>query len=176
MKKLVLVLCSVMLLCVASDGMAQKGQNPNPKQRRVEVVKPPKSKVVNNLPRKALPVNHRTGGYYFKGNRYYKQNGSRYAVVHPPFGLRVPALPKHFRQFIFNTVSYYIASGVIYAKTGNEYVVVEPVVGMVVPELPELNVSTLRIDGTIYYEFEGVLYKEIPTPQGTQYRVEGRLD
>lgn len=189
MKRLFLVLFSLLILTVAnvdetyasnrsSKTTAKTSAKASTKTstKKVEVVKSTKVKSVNKLPKQAVYVKHNGTSYYTKDSKYYKKSGSKYVVVQPPFGLRVSVLPKHFVPFVFNSISYYCAEGIIYAQESNEYVVVEPVEGMIVPELPELNVNTLKIDGTMYYEFENVLYKEIPTAQGNQYRVVGTLD
>ncbi|MFI3239292.1 MAG: DUF6515 family protein [Bacteroidales bacterium] len=189
MKRLSVLFLSLIILATVNVGNAyavgrssngsvessQSHKNSKSKQK-VELVKKPKTTTVKKLPKKAVTVNHKGNNYYKKDNKYYKRSGGKYVVSPPPFGLRVPTLPRRFTRFVFGAVSYYCASGVIYARSGNEYVVVEPTVGMIVPELPTVNVSTIRIDGTIYYEFDNILYIEIPTQDGIQYRVEGYLE
>lgn len=178
MKRVFLLLFSLLMFSVVNNlsYANSRSAKSDPKPRRVEVVKGSRVKSVNRLPKQALFMNHRGVNYYQKDSRFYRRSGSKYVVVHPPFGLRVPLLPKHFVPFVFNRINYYCANGVIYAKDNNEYVVVEPVEGMIVPELPESNVNKLNIDGSIYYEFENILYKEVPTAQGVQYRVSGTLN
>ena len=48
--------------------------------------------------------------------------------------------------------------------------------GTIVPELPEDDVEKVMIDDKTYLEYDGVLYKEIPTETGLQYEVIGQLE
>lgn len=143
---------------------------------RVTVVKSSKPKSATRLPSKSVALRHKGSNYYRNGSKYYKMVGGRYLLTPPPFGLRVSIIPALHTAFLFNNINYYCSEGVIYTATeDDQYEVVEPVVGMIVPELPEVNVREVSIDGTIYFEFEETLYKQIPTASGVQYKVVGNL-
>ncbi len=146
------------------------------KGKPVTVVKSSKPKTVSKLPPTKHPVKHNGVDYYRSGSKFYKKVNNRYVITTLPFGIRVPIIPAIHSIFRFNNINYYSAEGVIYRETtNNQYEVVEPQIGMVVPELPMVNVNQVSIDGMIYFEFEGLLYKQIPTVSGVQYEVVGSL-
>ncbi|MFI3248605.1 MAG: DUF6515 family protein [Rikenellaceae bacterium] len=135
-----------------------------------------KPKVVNKLPPSKYPIRHNGVDYYRNGSKYYKRVNDRYILSPLPFGIRIPIIPPIHSIFRFNNLMYYIAEGIIYQETSNnQYMVVEPQPGMVIPELPMINVSQVNIDGMIYFEHDGILYKQIPTVTGLQYEVIGSL-
>ncbi|MFI3317680.1 MAG: DUF6515 family protein [Rikenellaceae bacterium] len=135
------------------------------------------AKVVKKVPRKNTPITYKGNNYFLSHKKFYKPSGGKFTIVRPPFGMRVPIIPAVHLAFVFNSQRYYSAKGVIYQEVdNNEYVVVEPQAGMVVPELPEANVNTVEINGKTYYEFDTILYKQIPTVDGLQYEVVGSLD
>ncbi len=147
-----------------------------PVQKPVTVVKNSKTKMVNKVPSKAVTVRVKGSDYYRNGSRYYKYVNSKYVLTMPPFGLRVSIIPALHTIFRFNNYNYYCADGVIYQATSNDqFEVVQPQVGMVLPELPVVNVSEVVIDGMVYFEFDNILYKQIPTTSGLQYEVIGTL-
>ncbi|MFI3305073.1 MAG: DUF6515 family protein [Rikenellaceae bacterium] len=141
------------------------------------VVKSTKAPIVSKAPKSSSIHIHKGKNYYFRDSKYYVKSGAKYVRTPPPFGLRVSVLPILHTAFIFNNLRYYCAKGVIYSSqnNGSEYEVVEPEVGMIVPALPEVNVNEVQIDDKIYFEFEGFLYKQIPTESGLMYEVVGSL-
>ncbi|MFI3259289.1 MAG: DUF6515 family protein [Rikenellaceae bacterium] len=145
------------------------------KGKSVKVVSQPKKVTVDKLPQKSVKVSYRGVDYFRNGSTYYKRDGARFVVVVPPFGIRVSMIPSHHHRFLFGGVYYYYVDGIVYEQDGDDYVSVEPTVGMIVPDLPDDNVTKVNIDGVIYYQFESVLYKQIPTEEGLKYRVEGTL-
>ncbi len=150
--------------------------NSKPMSKPVTIVKNSKRKVVNKVPPKAVTVRANGINYYRNGSRYYKYVNSRYVLTMPPFGLRVSIIPALHTIFRYNNLNYYCADGVIYRSTSNDqFEVIQPQVGMIIPELPVVNVSEVVIDGMVYFEFEGILYKQIPTQSGLQYEVMGSL-
>ncbi|MFI3280021.1 MAG: DUF6515 family protein [Rikenellaceae bacterium] len=150
--------------------------NSKPVSKPVTVVRNSKPKIVNKVPSKAVTVRANGNNYYRNGSRYYKYVNSRYVLTMPPFGLRVSIIPALHSIFRYNNLNYYCADGVIYRSTSNDqFEVVQPQVGMIVPELPVVNVSEVVIDGMVYFEFEGILYKQVPTQSGLQYEVMGSL-
>lgn len=141
-----------------------------------KVVKKAQTKVVKKLPAKKSTVKHAGISYYASAGKYYRKLGTKYLMVTAPIGLRVAALPVGRIVFHFNNHPYYCYDGAIYsAVSNNEYEVVTPEVGMVVPQLPEVNVREVSIDDKIYFEFDNILYKQIPTQDGLQYEVIGTL-
>lgn len=188
MKKIILITFSLLLIVAvgSSDIYAQsKSSKQSSKQqtskttsgKTVTVVKDSKPKTVSKVPTKAVTVRFKGANYYRNGSKYYKMVGTKYVLTPPPFGLRVSIIPAIHTVFRFNNINYYCAEGVIYQPTSDDqFEVVQPEIGMVVPELPEVNVREVNIDGTIYFEFEGILYKQIPTATGVQYKVSGSLN
>ncbi len=186
MKRTVLIILSLLFMVMANSeftyakGSKQPQSKPQTTQsykgKPVTVVKSPKPKSVAKLPPTKYPIKHNGVNYYRNGSKFYKQVNGRFVLTVLPFGLRVPIIPAVHTIFRFNNINYYSSEGVIYQEAGNdEYVVVEPQVGMVVPELPMVNVSEVSIDGMVYFEFDGILYKQVPTVSGLQYEVVGTL-
>lgn len=198
MKKIILVTLSLFVMLSAGGEYAYANGNKQPQQsskssnqssksskssipssykgKPVTVVKSSKPKTVNKLPATKYPVKHNGSQYYNNKSKYYKYSNGKYIWTPPPFGLRVSIIPAIHSIFRFNNINYYCSEGVIYQQaSNNEYVVVEPQMGMVVPELPMVNVNQVSIDGNIYFEFDGILYKQIPTVSGIQYEVIGSL-
>ncbi len=152
------------------------GKSPST-QKPVTVVKSSKPKEVVKLPSKSVAFRVNGVNYYRNGSKYYILKNSKYVLTVPPFGLRVSIIPALHTIFKFNNVNYYCSDGVIYAPTSNDqFEVVQPQVGMVIPELPVVNVSEVVIDGMVYFEFDNILYKQIPTTSGLQYEVIGTLN
>ncbi|MFI3289615.1 MAG: DUF6515 family protein [Rikenellaceae bacterium] len=187
MKRTVLLILSLLFMVVASSEFTYAKSSKQPSQSKpqttqsykgkpVTVVKSSKPKSVAKLPATKYPIKHNGVEYYRSGSKFYKNVNGRFVLTVLPFGLRVPIIPAVHTIFRFNNINYYSSEGVIYQEAGNnEYVVVEPQVGMVVPELPMVNVSEVSIDNMIYFEFDGILYKQIPTVSGLQYEVVGTL-
>ncbi len=189
MKRFILTTLSLLLMVVASNESAvvAQGHNKNSKvvvnnssksnNKNVVVVKNAKTKSVSKLPSKSVTLQFKGASYYRDNSKYYKQVGTKFVVTVPPIGLRVSIIPALHTRFIYNNITYYCAEGVVYQATSDDqFEVVQPEIGMIVPELPTVNVREVNIDGTIYFEFEGVLYKQIPTESGLQYKVSGTLN
>ena len=92
-------------------------------------------------------------------------------------GVVVAALPAYYTVAYYGRVPYYFSNGVYYVKVENseEYKVVLPPKGTIVPELPDGAVKN-KIDGTVYFEFQGVLYKKVKTAELKGYQVVGYVD
>lgn len=180
MKRIIsLTLSLIIVLALGSDSIYARTpskKTPQTQQSQKTVVKAAKTKEVSKLPSKSVTVRLKGVDYYRSGSKYYKKVGLRYVLTPPPFGLRVSIIPAIHTIIRFNNINYYCAEGVIYRPTsGDEFEVVEPQIGMVVPQLPEVNVQEVIIDGKIYFEFDNILYKQIPTTSGLQYEVIGTL-
>ncbi len=193
MKKVFLIMLSL-LFVVATEGSAyaqnsskrtsssssrtsSKTSSKTSSSKEVVVIKEAKAKTISKLSSSYVTVRVNGVNYYKKANKYYKKVGNRYILTAAPFGLKVSVIPAIHTIFSFNNRDYYCAGGVLYNATSSDsFEIVEPQVGMIVPELPEVNVREVSIDGTIYFEFENILYKQIPTTQGVQYQVTGTLN
>ncbi len=137
-------------------------------------VRPGKQRVVKSIPGRHTPVKFKGVTYYRSGSRYYRKVGGGYSLIAPPRGLRLAILPAIHLAFMFNNARYYCAEGVVYKQDSNgEYEVITPEKGMVIPALPEHNVQEVTINGKVYYEFDEMLYKQVPTQTGLQYMVVG---
>lgn len=90
-------------------------------------------------------------------------------------GSRVPHRPTRSVVIRFNKCDYFYADGVYYRQVGHEYEVIRPQIGMVVPALPR-TAERIRLKGEKLFLYDGILYKQIPTPDGLQYRVEGFME
>ncbi|MFI3266145.1 MAG: DUF6515 family protein [Rikenellaceae bacterium] len=177
-RKLSTLLLVAMMVVGGSMSVHASTQNKTPdKKSEKVVVKNSRVKSVNKIsPKKYTAVKHNGYTVYASNNKYYRKVNDKYIHVMPPFGLKVSLLPTHRTLFNFGNKVYYCAAGAIYQKlSSTEYIVVEPEVGMVVPELPEVNVREVSIDGYIYFEFDDIIYKQVPTTQGIQYEVVGSL-
>ena len=104
---------------------------------------------------------------------------ARPVVVAPVLrtGVVVAALPAYYTVAYCGHVPYYFSNGVYYVKVENseEYKVVLPPIGTIVPELPDGAVKN-KIDGTVYFEFQGVLYKKVKTTELKGYQVVGYVN
>ncbi len=126
---------------------------------------------------RAIRTNYTTTRYngvllHISKGKFYRKVNSSYILAMPPVGVRVKALPSSRVLFRYANRPYYCYGGVIYRRIDSgEYEVVAPKIGMVVPELPEVGVAELSIDDRIYYEYDGVMYKAVPTNRGVQYKV-----
>ncbi len=182
MKKIILTTFSALLIVVSSSDFASAKSDKKSNvttivnNKKVTIIKDSKPKVVSKLPAKSVTMQFKGANIYKDGYKYYKKVDSKFVVIAPPIGLRVSIIPAIHTIFKFNNINYYCSEGVIYKATeDDQFEVVQPEVGMIVPELPEVNVREVNIDGTIYFEFEGLLYKQIPTESGLQYKVSGSL-
>lgn len=171
-----------LMICSVDSASAQKSKSKSKslptapaQQQGKKVVVPAKTKTVAKLPAKHSSVTVKGANFFVSGGKYYRKSGVSFSLVLPPIGLRVKTLPPAPKPFRYNNVVYYVDAGAIYQQVGSEYEVIAPTVGMVVPELPEVNVSQLSIDGKIFYEYEGMLYKPVVTTEGVQYEVVGDI-
>ncbi|MFR9651136.1 MAG: DUF6515 family protein [Rikenellaceae bacterium] len=180
---LITSLLVILMVCSIDAASAQKSKSkskpvptaPEPSKGK-KVVVPAKAKSVAKLPAKHSTVTVKGANFFVSGGKYYRKSGVSFSLVLPPIGLRVKTLPPAPKPFRYNNVVYYVDSGAIYQQVGSEYEVVAPTVGMVVPELPEVNVAQLSIDGKIFYEYDGMLYKPVVTTEGVQYEVVGDIN
>ncbi|MFR9547033.1 MAG: DUF6515 family protein [Rikenellaceae bacterium] len=100
-----------------------------------------------------------------------------YLAASSLYGLRVASIPNSRYMFYYNDGIYYLAEGVIYSETDEgDYEIVMPEVGMIIPQLPEVNVNEIVINNKIYFEFDNMIYKQIPTQDGLMYEVIGVLE
>lgn len=180
MKRSILYLMALSLLIVGSNqayAQSIKDRNVSVSSSKTKAKAPTQQKKVKSLPSNHTTVNHNSTVIHVDNGKYYNQKKkTTYVPVAPPFGLKVNSIPTSRKLFRFNNLAYYCVAGIIYqAVNSGGYVVVQPEIGMIVPELPEVNVSRVIIDGVSYFEFEGVLYKQIPTDVGIQYQVVGNL-
>lgn len=177
MKKVIVFSLSLLMLMVANVDSASAKDNKNSKtsskqqtsSKKVVTTKQPAATVKYN------PVKHNGVTYYVNGSKYYKKVNSRYVLVSPPVGLAVSVLSVVNSLVRLSNSNYYQADGVVYEKVNNNYVVVKPTEGTVVPALPDYNVREVVIDGKVFFEYDGILYKQIPTTVGLQYEVVGTL-
>jgi len=113
-------------------------------------------------------------GYYVPARRVVV--APRAVVVAPLYrpGVLIAALPAYYTVTYFGSVPYYYSSGVYYIKVeGSEsYKVVLPPKGTIVPSLPD-GAEKTQIDGITYFEYQGVLYKEVIIDQAVKYEVVG---
>lgn len=92
-------------------------------------------------------------------------------------GTRVRKLPARQVVIRFNSTPFIYAEGVFYRQVSlAEYEVVKPEIGMVVPQLPDYNVQQIHVKGETLFLFDDILYEQITTSQGIQYRVAGFVD
>ena len=149
------------------------------KVKRNKVVytnKKPKVRAVRTLPN-ARVVTHNNKRYHYSNGRYYRFVGGRYVVATPPRNLRVRTLPVGFVKVFVGPRSYFYQGGVYYERVGNteEYEIVDSPQDAIVYTLPE-DVEELSIDGEIYFESYGTLYKVVTTPDGKAFKVAGQLE
>lgn len=190
--KLIFGLISMIVLCGTIPSQAQRHrghdrvkvvrhENRNAKivysrSKRV-IVRPRIVRTVRVLPAGYTTFVHNRNNYYAHAGLYYSLRNNVYVVTPPPFGIRVSILPVGYRSLNWRNTNYYYNQGAYYNRIAatNEYEVIEPQIGMVVPELPAENVEEVTINDQVYYEFDDYLYKQIPTKDGLQYEVVGKL-
>lgn len=63
-----------------------------------------------------------------------------------------------------------------YKSVDKDYEVVNPQIGMVVPELPREGVTRMKIKDELFWVYDNVLYKEIPTSSGIKFEVQGFIN
>jgi hypothetical protein len=114
--------------------------------------------------------------YHYHNGYYYSYYGNKYNIIPAPIGIRISILPLGYKQIFFSGIPYFYYRGTYYKEVNNVYETVAPSVGTIVPELPEDDVEKVMIDDKTYLEYDGVLYKEIPTETGLQYEVIGQLE
>ncbi|MFI3331420.1 MAG: DUF6515 family protein [Rikenellaceae bacterium] len=165
MKTKITLLSLATVLLLSSLAIAQ----PQPKR-----VTTPVSRSVT----KSAVIKNNNLGLTILNGRYYKPGpGNKSVLIAPPVGLVVNILPGGYRTFVYGGLPYYFCSGVVYVRNNNnEYEVVKAQNGMVVPELPDEGVSRFVIDNALYFKYDNVVYKQIPTTEGLQYEVVGSIE
>ncbi|MFI3306231.1 MAG: DUF6515 family protein [Rikenellaceae bacterium] len=139
---------------------------------RAIVVNRPAVKSVRTIRSSHATIRHNGVLLHISKGKFYRQVNSKYILSMPPIGVRVKTLPSSRVLFRYDNRPYYCYGGVIYRKIDSgEYEVASPKEGMIVPELPETGVTELSIDDKIYYEYDEILYKAVPTKRGVQYEV-----
>jgi hypothetical protein len=107
------------------------------------------------------------GGYYYYGGYYG-------AYYYPWIGYGYAYLPYGYYPFYWGGAAFYFSAGYFYQYDGGQYTVVAPPVGAAVNELPS-GAKEIVINGTQYYEYNGVYYKPVTKDDGTLvYEVEGK--
>ncbi|HEX3383561.1 MAG TPA: DUF6515 family protein [Mucilaginibacter sp.] len=125
-------------------------------------------------------------GYAYRGGRYYGRGGYRggyyggsrfrfgFGWGYPHFGLYFSVLPYGYYPFYWNSLPYYYSGGVFYVPYNGGYRVTAPPIGASVPDLPS-DAQSILIDGTQYYEANGVYYQPDVDENGrTIYIIVGR--
>lgn len=118
---------------------------------------------------------HYTGGFRsgvlrggFHGGFYHGFYG------YPRIGFRTRVLPFGFYSFYWGPEHYYYYGGIFYLPYNGGYQVVVPPVGAVVLNLPD-GAQSITIDGQLFYEFNGVYYKDGVDDKGKKvYVVAGK--
>lgn len=124
-------------------------------------------------------MRHSFGGGAFRSPiaNFSRTSALCYVAASSLYGLRVASIPNSRYMFYYNDGIYYLAEGVIYSETDEgDYEIVMPEVGMIIPQLPEVNVNEIVINNKIYFEFDNMIYKQIPTQDGLMYEVIGILE
>jgi Family of unknown function (DUF6515) len=134
---------------------------------RVVVVKTRTYRTVNSLP---LGYN-----YYHHAGFCYGYYNNVYRIRPFPIGFRVNILPIGFHTIFYQGIPRYYYGGTYYVKVNNTYKTATPSVGMIVPNLPEADLEEVKMNDTIYYEYNDILYKPIEKDGLTQYEVAGSL-
>ncbi len=172
------IIAAVVTIFFMSTANAQRKKEHHYKEKRNKVVYNKKSSVTvkRSLPR-AIKVTHKQEHFSYQNGRYYKHLRGKYILVSPPRGLRVKVLPVGFITIVIRGRNYYHYEGVYYRKNLelNEYEVVEAPEDIIVYTLPE-DTEEVEIDGKIYYESYGTLYKVVVTPEGKAFKVVGELE
>ncbi len=179
MKSLKLMMMVVLISCFSLSSSSSYAQRVVVRSRvpaRAVVVKYPKVTTVRKMPSASVAIRHNNISFHVSGGRYYRNVRGKFFLTMPPIGLRVTTLPSSRVSFMYKRRLYFCSAGVIYIECEDGgYEVASPEVGMVVPELPEVGIRELSIDDKIYYEYDEILYKPIPTEDGIQYEVVGEL-
>ena len=147
--------------------------SPRPKVVFVHPVR--KVRVVRVLPSSTIVIRHRNQPYHFHNGYYYRPYANQYIITRPPVGIRISILPPGYRRIAFGSSVYYYSTGSFYVANGNQYVVAAPPIGIVVNSLPD-EAEEVTLNNESLYEFNGVLYKKVTTPEGTAYEVAGEID
>jgi hypothetical protein len=122
------------------------------------------------------------GGYYGGfhagvgfGAGYYHFNRGYYNTYYlPRIGFSVGFLPYGYYPFYWGDYEYFYSGGLYYEYNDNEYTVVEPPVGAEIATLPS-NAQSIVINGTQYYEANGVYYQPVVKDDGTTtYQIAGK--
>lgn len=103
-----------------------------------------------------------------------KHRKSRKVVV--VVGTRVKKRPLKSIVIYHKNIPYYYVDGVFYKFVDKVYEVIRPKIGMIVSELPKEGVVEMRVEDELFYVYDGVMYKEVPTKQGIQFEVRGFIN
>ncbi len=128
------------------------------------------AKEVRSLPKKHSTIEYNGTSYYEANDRYYVECEDGFKFATPPSGLKVDALPEGATMFQFLDRKYYIYRGVLYKYTSDgECEITLPEVGMTLTEMPETTTREIVVDGNLYIEADGLMYR--PTPDGQHFIV-----
>lgn len=121
---------------------------------------------------KAVPAGERRLAWV-EQHRHRHRSPKRVVVV---VGTRIKKRPARSVVIYYKDAPYLYANGVYYKSVDKDYEVIKPQVGMVVPELPREGVTRMKIKDEVLWVYDSVLYKEIPTPSGVQFEVQGFIN
>jgi hypothetical protein len=136
-------------------------------------------RVVRTLPMHHIRLTHRGLPYFYYSGIYYTLYGNEYIVVMPPRGFRITVLPVGHLRIVVGPSVYFYHSGVYYTETittssiesEGKYEVTQPPVGVVLSEISSDSEEVI-IDGKVFYDYNGVLYKKGTNIEGkTTYEV-----
>ncbi|MFI3321979.1 MAG: DUF6515 family protein [Rikenellaceae bacterium] len=177
-----IIACSLFLGVILLGGKAYGQQREAESERiakttmasRAVVVKYPKIVTVRRLAASPATIRYDDIVLYFSGGKYYRCVDSKFILTLPPVGVRVATIPSTRLTFEYRNRTYYSYNGILYTKLDSgEYEVAPAQLGMIVPELPEANVSEVSLNGTVYFEHSGTLFKQISMVDSIQYEVVG---
>lgn len=144
--------------------------------RRATVKTIRRQRAINVLPGKAIVMTHRNVPYYYISGTYYRKSGAGYVVAPAPIGLRVRSLPAGYCKVVVGPVAIFHFGGTFYKQLNdNEYEVIAPPNGGIVYDLPD-DAQEITVDGKVYYEYNGTLYKKVETESGWAYEVAGVIN
>jgi hypothetical protein len=142
---------------------------------KVVVVKTRTYRTVNALPLGYRRFHHGGFNYYHHAGFCYGYYNNVYRIRPFPIGFRINILPIGYHTIFYQGAPRYYYGGTYYVKVNNTYKTEAPAVGMIVPNLPEEDLEAVKMNDTIYYEYNDILYKPIEKDGLTQYEVAGSL-
>ncbi|MFI3293894.1 MAG: DUF6515 family protein [Rikenellaceae bacterium] len=124
------------------------------------------SKEVKSLSKGYTTTNYQDLTYYQSKGRYYVEVADGYKTVAPPTGITVSELPKGYSVVSVLNRKFYSCRGVIYKESSSGgYEIALPEIGMILPELPEADIREVLIDGDLYFEVAGFVYKSVASDE-----------